>query len=200
MEGVVVRDPGARVEGALCLDGTALIAPPTLVVFYKPVGVQCTVGDPRGRTSLAEVAGDVLVAGLHPVGRLDADSEGLLPFAAMGALTQRLLHPRHGVEKVYIAQVDGRPSEDLAAVLARGVETADGVYTGRVQAIEGDRVTVSVTEGKHRMVRRMLANAGFPVLGLRRVSFGALSLGDLAPGAWRPATAEELRWAREIVS
>lgn len=188
----MVRDPGARVDGTVALDGTPLGAPPRLAVFHKPVGVQSTVGDPRGRISLAEVAAPLLALGLHPVGRLDADTSGLLPFSGDGRITQRLLHPRHGVEKVYVALVEGVPGAGLVQRLATGVETALGVHTARVLAIDGHRVELAVTEGKHRMVRRMLANCGHPVTALHRVAMGPLRLGDLAPGASRPATDAEL--------
>lgn len=200
VEGVVLRDPGARLpdEAAVTLDGGPLTPPPRLAVFHKPVGVQSTVGDPRGRRSLAEEARALLELGLHPVGRLDADTSGLLPFSADGALTQRLLHPRHRVPKVYVATVEGEPGPALVDRLAEGVQTSMGVHTAEVHALDGSTVTLAVTEGKHRMVRRMLANTGFPVVALHRIAFGALSLGDLAPGAWRPASQEEAAWAEEL--
>lgn len=193
VEGAVVRDPGARLDGALSLDGQPLLPPPVLAVFHKPVGVQSTVGDPRGRTSLAETAAPLLALGLHPVGRLDADTSGLLPFSRDGRLTQRMLHPRHGVEKVYEAVVQGAIDRDaLGAQLAAGVRTATGLHAARLLTVDGAMVRLSVSEGKHRMVRRMLANCGHPVVRLHRVAFGPLRLDDLAPGAWRPATADEL--------
>lgn len=202
VDGHPSRDPGLEVGAArtVAVDGVALTPPPTLAVLHKPAGVQCTVGDPMGRTNLETVAAELLELGLHPAGRLDADTSGLLPFARDGALTQRLLHPRHGVRKVYEAWVEGEPPPELAAVLAAGVRTADGVYTGELQEREGARLVLAVTEGKHRMVRRMLANAGSPVLRLRRLAFGALELGQLEPGAWRAATAEELAWAEDLVA
>ena len=190
VNGEVCCDPGAHVavDASVDLDGEALLAPPDLVAFHKPVGVQCTVGDPRGRSNLQDVARDVLGAGLHPVGRLDADSEGLLLFARDGRLTQRLLHPKHGVRKVYVATVEGDIPRSLADDLAAGVPTADGVHTAELVAVSGQDVTLAVQEGKHRMVRRMLANLGLPVARLVRVQFGAVTLGDLPPGAWRVVT------------
>src|SRR5690606_38497311 len=112
--------------------------------------------------------------------------------SADGRVTQRLLHPRHGVEKVYVAEVEGAPGAELAARLAAGVGTALGVHTARAVRMEGQRVELAVTEGKHRMVRRMLANCGHPVRALHRVAMGPLRLDDLAPGAWRPTTDAEL--------
>ena len=196
IEGEVVRDPATQVdpEAAIAIDGEAPAPLLDLAVFHKPIGVQSTVGDPRGRASLAEVAADLLGRGLHPVGRLDADSEGLLLFCRDGQITQQLLHPRHGVEKVYVAEVEGPVPDDLGARLAAGVETGTGVHAARLVAAEGTTVTLAVHEGKHRMVRRMLANVGCPVQRLVRTGFGAIALGDLEPGTWRAPTAAESAW------
>ena len=129
---------------------------------------------------------------LHPVGRLDADTTGLLPFCADGAITQHLLHPRRAYEREYTATVEPAPREGLAALLAAGVRTADGVHTARVVSIVGSDVRLVVTEGRHRMVRRMLANAGHPVIALHRLRFGPFELGPLPVGEWRPATEVEM--------
>lgn len=203
VHGAPVRDPAAQVsEGCpIALDGRALGEPPLLVILHKPVGVQCVVGDPQGRPDLRSVASAWLDRGLHPVGRLDADTSGLLPLSREGALTQRLLHPRHGVEKTYLATVEGVVVPDaLAAVLATGVQTALGVHTASLRAVEGQDVRLTVTEGKHRMVRRMLANSGHPVVALHRERFGALALGALPVGESRPATPEERDWASGLLS
>lgn len=201
VDGAVVRDPGMHApDGAvITVDGRAIAEPLALAVLHKPVGVHATVGDPLGRANLAELAAELLDGGLHPVGRLDHDSSGLLPFARDGALTQRLLHPKHGVRKVYVATVDADVPEDLGATLAAGVTTAEGVHTAELLAVDGRDVRLAVTEGKHRMVRRMLYNVGLPVLALRREAFGALELGGLAPGEWRPATGDELAWALALL-
>ena len=198
----VVREPALAVgsSDSVLLDGALLGAPPLLVLCNKPVGVQCVVGDPGGRPDLRSVVSHWLQRGLHPVGRLDADTSGLLPLSADGALTQRLLHPRHGVQKTYRACVEGvvQPGA-LADRLAAGVETALGVHTAVLEGVAGTEVTLSVTEGKHRMVRRMLANVGHPVVALKRLSFGALRLDALEPGAHRPATGVEEQWARSLL-
>ncbi len=193
---VVVRDPGQRIPvgAALGVDGERVGAEeiPLLVVFHKPIGVVSALLDDHGRPSLGNTVPELVAMGLHPVGRLDADTDGLLLWSRDGALTQHLLHPRRAILRTYVARVEGRPKPALKGILANGVQTADGVYDANLVSIDGDRVTLQVTEGKHRMVRRMLANAGFPVLELRRLSYGPLVLGDLAAGAWRPATPEEL--------
>jgi pseudouridine synthase len=198
VDGQVLTEPAAQIrEGAdLHLDGEPLPLPLMGAAFHKPPGVQCTVGDPLGRTSLQETAAPLLEAGLHPVGRLDADSEGLLLFLADGRQTQHLLHPKHAVEKLYEATVTGPIPEDLDEQLAAGVPTALGVFPARLVDVQTDAdggvVTLGVTEGKHRMVRRMLANLGLPVQRLVRRRLGGVVLGDLPSGAWRPLTAEEM--------
>lgn len=178
---------------------------------------------------------------LHPVGRLDYDSSGLILFSSVGTLTQKLLHPSQIIEKEYRATVSGKPNlMALERQLAEGVSTADGVYTARLLSVnpvpadevpdrlqhiintlppEYDRqeleekgylrevktathlshVRLVVTEGKHRMVRRMLANLGFPVLELKRLRQGEVTLGDLPEGQFRFLTPQEQEWAEELM-
>jgi pseudouridine synthase len=159
--------------------------------------------------------GDVLPsqfknAGMHPVGRLDYDTSGLLLFSSDGSLTQRLLHPKHGIEKEYVATVEGAiHSEEEKIKIQRqfqvGVKTAEGIHTAEIICITSstDLVNASATttirlivsEGKHRMVRRMLANVGYPVVELRRERHGLCRLDDLPEGHFRFLSAEELDWA-----
>jgi pseudouridine synthase len=202
VDGARVRDPSAAVDprSALTLDGRPLGTPPVLAWLHKPPGVHSTVGDPQGRPNLTGVAATLLALGFHPVGRLDADTSGLLPFSRDGALTQRLLHPRHGIEKTYEAHVSPAPGPDLGARLAAGVDTALGTHTARLDQLDGARVVLTVTEGKHRMVRRMLANLGHPVDALHRVRFGAIVLAGLPPGAWQLAAGDDLAWAEALAA
>jgi len=196
--GEVRRDPREHVDAASVLevDGEVRAPPPRLVVWHKPRGVHCTVGDPRGRRNLESEIADLLAWRLHPVGRLDADTSGLLILTRHGAITQHLLHPKREVPRTYRARVDPPPVPELPGVLGTGVETAAGVFTARDVQIEGDVVTLTVTEGKHRMVRRMLANAGHPVVDLERIAFGPFELGELGAGSWREPTGEEAAWLR----
>jgi len=184
------------VDAAITVDGQPVVRPPDAVAFHKPPGVQCTVGDPLGRRSLQEEVPELLRWKLHPVGRLDADSEGLLLLLRDGQCTQRLLHPKHGVRKVYDAEVEGQCPEGLREQLASGVTTALGVFQAELLELEarasGARVRLAVTEGKHRMVRRMLANLGLPVHRLVRREMGPVKLNDLAVGQWRPLSDAEL--------
>lgn len=187
VDGEVVRAPAHRLApGAeVTVGGEVVRPPPRLVAYHKPPGVQCTVGDPHGRTSLRDTVGAWLDRGLHPVGRLDADSEGLLLLSSDGALTQRLLHPKHGTRKLYEVTVEGQVPPDLAHRLASGVETSTGAHTAELVAVDGQVLRVAVQEGKHRMVRRMLANLGLPVTRLVRLAMGNIELGDLEPGTTR---------------
>jgi len=199
LEGQALRQPREQVleSAVLELDGEALVAAPRLVVWHKLAGVQCTVGDPLGRRNLESEIAELLMWGLHPVGRLDAATSGLLLLTRDGAITQHLLHPKRAVPRTYRARVDPAPTEDLSSVLRGGVATAAGVFTACDVRIERDIVTLTVHEGKHRMVRRMLANAGHPVLELERRAFGPFTLGELLPGRWREPLDEELEWLRE---
>ena len=192
----VIRQASTRVdpEATIWVDGQALLPLPRLVCYHKPFGVHSTMSDPQGRPSLAEALPEYLLEQLHPVGRLDAETTGLLLFSHEGTLTQRLLHPKHGVEREYVALVEHEVAspEDLRQTLAAGVETAEGVFPAHLKEVQGARLTLVVTEGKHRMVRRILANAGFPVVELQRVRYGPFELGELEPGQWREAQEEEL--------
>ena len=175
------------------VDGRLLAGPArrTYVMLNKPRGYVTTLSDERGRKTVAE-----LVTGcgarVWPVGRLDLDSEGLLVLTDDGALTQRLLHPSHEVEKEYLVWVRG----DITAALPvlRGPMELDGVplSPARVEPAGEGKLSVTIHEGRNRQVRRMCAQAGLQVTRLRRVREGALTLGGLKPGCWRPLTMEEL--------
>ncbi len=187
---------------------------PLLVAYHKPLGMHSTMGDPMGRPNLEDALPPRLAKIFHPVGRLDADTTGLLLFSAEGQLTQRLLHPSSNVQREYLATVEqgeqAIQAEKLKATLAAGVETADGTYEAALLGMEpvregGDKalavLRVGVAEGKHRMVRRLLANAGHPVVALHRVRYGKVELGDLAEGAVKELGEEaaEGQWARGLL-
>ena len=165
---------------------------PLYLMLNKPRGYVTTLSDERGRKTVAE-----LVTGcgarVWPVGRLDLDSEGLLLLTDDGALTQRLIHPSHEVEKEYHVRVEG----DVAAALPvlRGPMELDGIplHPARVEELGPGLLSVVIHEGRNRQVRRMCAAAGLRVRRLKRVREGALRLGTLPPGKWRRLTAEELR-------
>ena len=147
---------------------------------------------------------------MHPVGRLDADTTGLILFSNSGALTQRLLHPRHEVEKEYVATVetmDGILDEEkLRNMLRSGVETTEGTHFAELLSATVDDanhsqadVRIVVQEGKYRMVRRMLANCGYPVIELRRERHGNILLNDLPEGQFRQLDSTELDWVTSLL-
>jgi 23S rRNA pseudouridine2605 synthase len=172
------------------------------LVLHKPTGVVTTLRDPQGRRTIADLVprGPRVV----PVGRLDYDTSGLLLLTNDGELTNRLLHPRFGVEKLYRATISGRLDADDVRRLREGVpldgdERAAGVRI-RVVAARRDHCVVDVTlhEGRNRQVRRMFESLGHRVLALTRIRFGPLALGDLPPGHTRQLTEKELAALRRI--
>jgi len=176
------------------------------LMLNKPLGVITTAKDESGRTTVLDVVGDEGLAGhrLFPVGRLDADSTGLLLLTDDGDLSYRLTHPRYKVPKEYVAVVGGSVSGVKLAKLRSGVELDDGmtapadVEVLRVLPGPATELRVAISEGRHRQVRRMLLAVGNRVQSLRRVSFGPLKLGRLKVGGWRvlvDAEVEALRRA-----
>jgi len=177
----------------VCLDGERVRLPEKKVVIalHKPVGVTTTKSDPHAERTVYQLVPDV--PGLHPVGRLDKDSEGLLLLTNDGDLTLKLTHPRYGVRKVYRAWCkQGRVSEADCKRLVEGVELDDGL----AQALEAEPTQegarIVMAEGKKREVRRMLGRLGYPVTRLVRLQVGPIKLGKLNPGEWRYLTPEEV--------
>ena len=192
--GARVEDPGSRVE----VDGHRVNLDPDVrtYAFHKPVGVVTTMRDPQGRPDLRPF----LPEGprVFPVGRLDRASEGLLLLTNDGELANRLLHPRHGVEKEYLAEVDGAPTAKQLAAIRRGVDLEDGparARSARAVAATGGRgaVRLVMTEGRKREVRRLLDAVGLPVVRLVRLRVGPIRLGSLPPGGVRPLEPAEVR-------
>ena len=161
------------------------------VLLHKPPGVVTTAHDPRGRPIVTDLVDlDVRVV---PVGRLDADTTGALLLTNDGPLAHRLAHPRYGVEKVYVAEVEGAPGDEALRRLAGGVELDDGkTAPARARRLGRARVELTLREGRKHEVKRMLAAVGHPVLRLHRRSFAGLSADDVDPGAWRELTADEV--------
>ena len=185
---------GTRVppEAEVLLDGSRVVRSRNLLVLvlHKPAGVLSTTHDPHGRQT---VMGLVPAApGLHPVGRLDLDSEGLLLLSDDGELTLRLTHPRYGHGKRYRVWCEGGTiDESTRRRLLHGVELSDGPARAvQVGAAPGG-AWIELGEGRKRQVRRMFDAVGRPVTRLLRTRVGPVDLGDLAPGAWREATPEE---------
>lgn len=181
----------------LRVDGRPVAAPAAHRTFalHKPAGVVTSAADERGRRTVFALLPDV--PGLHPVGRLDLDSEGLLLLTTDGDLTLQLTHPRYGHAKTYrVWCVGGCPSPEALQRLRDGVLLDDGwARAEAVRSLPGGAQLV-LREGRKRQVRRMLEAVGAPVERLLRTRVGALALGDLAPGAWRELTADEVERLR----
>jgi 23S rRNA pseudouridine2605 synthase len=192
---------GDRVDAELDevrVDGRRISVDPGLryLAFHKPRGVTTTMSDPFAERDLRRY----LPRGprVFAVGRLDRDTEGLLLLTNDGELAHRLAHPRHGVEKEYLAEVDGTVTERHVSRLRRGVRLDDGVaraVAARGVGRSGDRgaIRLVLTEGRKREVRRMLDAIGLPVRRLVRTRMGPIRLGRLKPGEVRDLTAEEVR-------
>ncbi len=201
VNGVLIDQMGVQVqEGDEVRVEGRLIRPEgekRYVMYHKPAGEVTTVSDPEGRAAVLDHFRDYPVR-LYPVGRLDYDSEGLLLLTNDGALTERMLHPSHLVEKTYLARVTGQVSPEALRRLRGGVMLDDHkTAPAKARIVKEETfatvVLVTIHEGRNRQVRRMFEELGHKVLQLRRVRFGPLELGDLPRGKWRELTAEEVR-------
>jgi 23S rRNA pseudouridine2605 synthase len=169
----------------------------TYLALNKPRGLLSTMSDDRGRPCVGDLVVD-LSTQLHHVGRLDADSEGLLLLTNDGELSHRLTHPSFGVAKTYLVEVEGSVGRSLGRTLRAGVELDDGVVRAdEVRIIDTSPrrcvLELSVHEGRNHVVRRMLAAVGHPVTRLVRVAVGPIRLGDLKPGRLRHLQAGEVQ-------
>jgi 23S rRNA pseudouridine2605 synthase len=176
------------------VDGVPIGVRPDLVHYLlnKPRGVVTTASDPQGRPTVVQLV--PVEPRVFPVGRLDADTEGLLLLTNDGTLAHRLMHPSFGVEKEYVAQVEGTPSRGALRRLREGVDLEDGpTAPARVALVEPQVVRIVIHEGRNRQVRRMCDAIGHPVVRLVRTRIGPLRDPNLRPGAWRPLEIAEVR-------
>ncbi|HZT40812.1 MAG TPA: pseudouridine synthase [Chthonomonadaceae bacterium] len=178
-----------RVEGIPI--GTAAKPKPVYILLHKPKGVVSTVTDPHAKKTVLDLVSEV-EARVYPVGRLDADSAGLLLLTNDGEFANRLTHPRYHVPKVYRVRARGFVDREAAQRLQEGIELPDGkTAPAGLSFVEYDPATqttvvdITLYEGRNRQVRRMMEAVGHPVRDLTRIAFGNLRLGTLAPGTWR---------------
>jgi 23S rRNA pseudouridine2605 synthase len=165
------------------------------VLLHKPAGVVTTARDPQGRPTVVGLVGHD--ARIVPVGRLDADTTGVLLLTNDGELAHRLAHPRYEVEKVYEVETRTRPGDEALELLRHGVELDDGpTRPAGVHRLDGNRVELTIHEGRNRQVKRMLEAVGSRVTKLHRSRYGPLTLGGLEPGAWRELEASEVEALR----
>jgi 23S rRNA pseudouridine2605 synthase len=170
----------------------------TYVLLHKPAGVVTTASDPHGRRTVVDLIDRR--PGIVPVGRLDADTTGALLLTNDGQLAHRLAHPRYEVDKVYVAEIEGRVGGDALRRLAEGVELEDGRSApARVRRVGPSRVEVTIHEGRKHQVKRMLEAVGHPVVRLHRSRYAGLTADDLRPGESRELTSEEVALLRAAV-
>ena len=168
------------------------------VLYHKPMGEVTTVSDDKGRETVMDHFRDYPVR-LYPIGRLDYDSEGLLLLTNDGDLAAKLTHPRHEVDKTYLARVTGKVSVEAVHRLRTGITLEDGFRTSpaKVQVIREEAfasaVLITIHEGHNRQVRRMMEAVGHRVLLLRRVRFGPIDIKGVAKGTWRELNDEEVK-------
>ncbi len=204
LDGQPALDPARDVDdrNRIEVDGRTLAGSETHVVYavHKPVGVLSTAHDTHGRPTVVELVREE--RRLYPVGRLDADSSGLILLTNDGELANRLTHPRYEVPKTYRARVARGPVSDRALrALREGVQLEDGLTSpARVRRVSGDLLELTIGEGRNHQVRRMCEAVGHPVLRLERLSLGSVRLGNLAPGACRRLGEAEVAGLRAMPS
>lgn len=202
LNGELVTSPGAKADPAeddLRVDGERIGGKPAryhYLILYKPLHCMTTLTDDEGRFCVGDLLRKIDVR-LFPAGRLDWDSEGLLILTNDGEFANRIMHPRYEVPKVYLAKVEGHPTEAQLNKLRRGVTLEDGpTLPAKVEVHrkgkQHDWLRITLTEGRNRIVRRMCRRIRHDVIKLRRIGVGPLRLGDLKPGEWRKFTPEEM--------
>ncbi len=204
VDGRIVTELGTRVDpdtADIRVDGSRIVLDDTMVYLAvnKPFGMHSTMSDDRGRPCIGDLI-EHRVRGnrkLFHVGRLDADTEGLLLLTNDGELAHRLMHPSFEVPKTYLATVAGSVPRGLGKTLRSGVELEDGPVSvddfAVVDAVPGKTlVRVTLHEGRKHIVRRMLDAVGFPVQALVRTDIGTVSLGEQRPGSIRVLTGKEV--------
>ncbi|MBW3592636.1 MAG: rRNA pseudouridine synthase [Actinobacteria bacterium] len=177
---------------AVELDGRRL-EPQALsyVLLYKPAAVVTTARDPHGRRTVVDLVGHE--RRVVPVGRLDADTTGALLLTNDGPLAHRLMHPRYEVDKVYVAEVEGRPSDDALRALGEGIELDEGrTAPARVRRLAPSTLELTLHEGRKHQVKRMCEAVGHPVRRLHRREYAGLTVEDLERGEWRELTPGEV--------
>lgn len=204
VDGQAVHELGTRVEPGqrVCVDGVPIREERHVYwLVHKPRGYLCTNHDPARRPLVLDLVPHVSQR-VYTVGRLDEASEGLVLLTNDGELAHQLMHPRFGVEKTYLVLVAGAPSRDDLKQLLTGVWLSDGhVRARRVKRLkrqgESTWLRITLSEGRNREIRRMLARLGHRVLRLRRVLIGPIALGGLASGKSRRLTLEEVNALRQ---
>jgi 23S rRNA pseudouridine2605 synthase len=203
VNGDVIRELGTKADitqDDIRVDGVRVRVPeaPVHLLLYKPKGYVTTRHDPQGRPTVMDLV--PAVAGLFPVGRLDVTTEGVILMTNDGAFAERVAHPRYEVPRVYHAKVHRVPDRETLARLRQGV-TVEGqrMAVDHARVIEAENnawLEITLHEGKHHEVKRILEAVGHPVSKLKRVALGPLTLRGLAPGEFRSLTPHEVNVLR----
>ncbi len=204
MNGTIVAEMGAKADPEkddIQVDGKSISQTIThvYIALNKPVGYVCTVKDPHARNTVMDLVKNITER-IYPIGRLDADSAGLILLTNDGDLAHTLSHPSHQVEKTYRVLARGEVSEFGAADLRHGVMLEDGMTSpAKVEWVEYQQehnvtvVDITIREGRNRQIRRMFSAIGYPVIALTRTKYGPIELKGIAPGTWRKLRQDELR-------
>ena len=204
VNGVTVKELGTKVEEGdeVTLDGKPVKPAQKLVyiMLHKPEGYITSAKDQFDRPTVLDIVKSEYR--LYPIGRLDYDTSGLLLLTNDGDMTYRLTHPKHNVEKTYIAQIEGTPTDDELRRFEAGLEI-DGYKTApaKIKIVKKSRLTtvkIVIHEGKNRQVRKMCAAIGHEVRALKRVATGRLSLNGLEKGKYRELTGDEIKYLKTL--
>ncbi len=201
VNGHIVTKLGAKVDSAtdtVAVDNKKVILErgKVYVALNKPPGYITALKDPQGRKKVTDLIKNVKER-IYPVGRLDYDTEGLLLLTNDGDLTYRITHPKHEISKVYVAEVRGLPTEQELSELKKGIFLQDGI-TAPAEAViikqfkNNTLIEITIFEGRNRQVRRMMEAINHPVVHLKRIRIGCISLGNLEVGKYRFLTSNEI--------
>ena len=174
------------------------------IMLNKPTGYVTTVKDQFDRPTVIDLLGEEITARVFPVGRLDYETEGLLIMTNDGDFTYKVTHPKHNIDKTYIAVIKGGISIKGLAMLRSGVKLDDGFVTSpaQVEMLNADNghtvIKITIHEGKNRQVRRMFEAVGCKVVELQRISIGKVELGNLPLGRWRYLTSHEINYLKNL--
>lgn len=204
VNGVVIVEMGQKIDPVVdkvVINGKLLQVQPEFlyVILYKPAGYLTTVSDPFDRPTVMNLLPEAYNRQrIYPVGRLDLDTTGLLFFTNDGDLALALTHPRHLVEKIYLAHVRGVPPPAELTRLAEGIRLNDGLTAPakvRLESMENGNaiIKIGIREGRNRQVKRMMLDIGHPVISLHRMAMGPLNLEGLKPGEYRKLNPQELQ-------
>jgi 23S rRNA pseudouridine2605 synthase len=207
VDGRVVKELGAKADPTrqqIAVDGKPIIAERKVaLILHKPTSFITSVKDPEGRRTVMELISDVPER-VYPVGRLDYDSSGLILFTNDGELANRLLHPKHHLDKTYRVTVIGMPEKEALARVQKGIKLEDGMTSPvQIQVLrhhpKESVLEITLHEGRNRQVRRMMEAIGHPVKRLKRQDFGPITLGNLMVKKWRWLTTREWKALYESV-